>query len=104
MGASRPKLGSPSEGCWGQNETNPYQNKKQKRKNVIKLKIANRCKLPSIQNTLFDLKGDTPKPELKDVKQNTLKEIIPVPNPHRREKARAITADMKSFNAWRAVR
>ena len=49
-------------------------------------------------------KGDTPKAELTDVKQNTLKEIIPIPNAHRREKARAITADMKSFSAWRAVR
>merc|ERR1712048_189597 len=36
-------------------------------------------------------KGDTPKSELQNVAQNTLKEIIPVPKPVLRVKARAIT-------------
>merc|ERR1712066_267591 len=35
--------------------------------------------------------GDTPRSELKNVAQNTLKEIIPVPKPELRIKARAIT-------------
>merc|ERR1711975_38418 len=48
--------------------------------------------------------GDTPKSELQNVAQNTLKEIIPVPKPALRVKARAITAKDKELNAWRAVR
>merc|ERR1719327_1386589 len=36
-------------------------------------------------------KGDTPRSELENVAQNTLKEIIPVPKPELRARARAIT-------------
>merc|ERR1712054_223524 len=49
-------------------------------------------------------KGDTARSELQNVAQNTLKEIIPVPKPALRVKARAITSDEKEFKAWRAVR
>eukprot|EP00913_Durusdinium_trenchii_P006488 g6099.t1 len=38
-------------------------------------------------------KGDTPRSELQNVAQNTLKEIIPVPKTEKRIKARAITAE-----------
>merc|ERR1712137_17877 len=40
-------------------------------------------------------KGDTPKSELQNVAQNTSKEIIPVPKPSLRVKARAITQEDK---------
>merc|ERR1712224_935757 len=49
-------------------------------------------------------KGDTARSELQNVAQNTLKEIIPVPKPTLRVKARAITAADKEVKAWRAVR
>merc|ERR1712137_1429263 len=49
-------------------------------------------------------KGDTPRAELANVAQNTLKEIIPVPKPALRIKARAITADEKSFEACKTMR
>merc|ERR1711972_390544 len=38
-------------------------------------------------------KGDTPKSELQNVAQNTLKEIIPIARPSLRVKARAITSE-----------
>merc|ERR1719446_2004834 len=49
-------------------------------------------------------KGDTPRSELENVAQNTLKEIIPVPKPSLRIKARAITADEKEFGAFKKLR
>eukprot|EP00929_Paragymnodinium_shiwhaense_P049231 TRINITY_DN2484_c0_g1_i15.p1 TRINITY_DN2484_c0_g1~~TRINITY_DN2484_c0_g1_i15.p1 ORF type:complete len:218 (-),score=74.86 TRINITY_DN2484_c0_g1_i15:83-736(-) len=49
-------------------------------------------------------KGDTPRSELQNVAQNTLKEIIPVPKPELRTRARAITSEDKELKAWRAVR
>merc|ERR1712187_83826 len=50
-------------------------------------------------------KGDTPKSELQNVAQNTLKEIIPVPKPQLRIKARAITAEEKdeSYSAYKKM-
>mmetsp|Transcript_53091 Transcript_53091/g.113373 ORF Transcript_53091/g.113373 Transcript_53091/m.113373 type:complete len:217 (+) Transcript_53091:107-757(+) len=48
-------------------------------------------------------KGDTPKSELKNVAQNTLKAIIPLPKAGKTQ-AEALTEDMKSFRAFRAVR
>merc|ERR1719399_1887728 len=48
--------------------------------------------------------GDTPKSELQNVAQNTLKEIIPVPKLKLRTKARAITNDEKEFSAFRKLR
>merc|ERR1739845_99161 len=49
-------------------------------------------------------KGDTPKSELQNVAQNTLKEIIPVPKPTLRVKARAITADEKESFVYKKLR
>merc|ERR1712064_194431 len=49
-------------------------------------------------------KGDTPKSELANVSQNTLKEIIPVPKPALRIKARAIAADEKEKSAYKALK
>merc|ERR1712206_20536 len=49
-------------------------------------------------------KGDTPRSELQNVAQNTLKEIIPVPKPALRTKARAITAEEKEQSAYKALK
>merc|ERR1711985_202042 len=49
-------------------------------------------------------KGDTPKSELQNVAQNTLKEIIPVPKPQVRVKARAITAAEKEASVFKVLR
>merc|ERR1719272_595082 len=49
-------------------------------------------------------KGDTPKSELQNVAQNTLKDIIPVPKPALRVKARAITSDEKEKSAYKIMR
>merc|ERR1711972_1318363 len=49
-------------------------------------------------------KGDTPKSELQNVAQNTLKEIIPVPKPTLRVKARAITGDEKEKSAYKILK
>mmetsp|Transcript_37858 Transcript_37858/g.60733 ORF Transcript_37858/g.60733 Transcript_37858/m.60733 type:complete len:218 (-) Transcript_37858:41-694(-) len=48
--------------------------------------------------------GDTPKTELQNVAQNTLKEIIPVPKPALRIKARAITSDEKEKSAYKTLK
>merc|ERR1711862_179908 len=49
-------------------------------------------------------KGDTPRAELKNVAQNTLKEIIPLVKPGKREKGRAITQEDKDRQAFGLVR
>lgn len=49
-------------------------------------------------------KGDTPRPECKNVKQNTCKTVIPIKKPALRQKARAITGDEKSASAYRILR
>merc|ERR1712194_406404 len=49
-------------------------------------------------------KGDTPKSVLQNVAQNTLKEIIPVPKPALRVKARAITVDEKANSAYKTLK
>merc|ERR1712125_7336 len=49
-------------------------------------------------------KGDTPRSELQNVAQNTLKEIIPVPKPELRVKARAITAEEKGQSAYKMLK
>merc|ERR1719235_1704447 len=49
-------------------------------------------------------KGDTPKSELQNVAQNTLKEIIPVPKPALRIKARAITSAEKEASAYKTLK
>mmetsp|Transcript_42397 Transcript_42397/g.66106 ORF Transcript_42397/g.66106 Transcript_42397/m.66106 type:complete len:218 (+) Transcript_42397:88-741(+) len=48
--------------------------------------------------------GDTPKSELQNVAQNTLKEIIPVPKPQLRIKARAISSDEKEKSAYKTLK
>merc|ERR1711920_825958 len=48
--------------------------------------------------------GDTPKSELANVAQNTLKEIIPVPKLALRIKARSITDAEKEFNAYKKMK
>merc|ERR1711897_82133 len=49
-------------------------------------------------------KGDTPKSELQNVAQNTLKEIIPVERPKLRIKARAITSEEKESSAYKKMK
>mmetsp|Transcript_99725 Transcript_99725/g.287941 ORF Transcript_99725/g.287941 Transcript_99725/m.287941 type:complete len:218 (+) Transcript_99725:90-743(+) len=49
-------------------------------------------------------KGDTPRSELPNVAQNTLKEIIPIERPSKRIKARAITAEEKEFSAYKTLK
>mmetsp|Transcript_97377 Transcript_97377/g.274411 ORF Transcript_97377/g.274411 Transcript_97377/m.274411 type:complete len:218 (-) Transcript_97377:114-767(-) len=49
-------------------------------------------------------KGDTPKSELQNVAQNTLKEIIPVERPQLRVKARAITGEEKEASAYKTLK
>merc|ERR1712084_164710 len=49
-------------------------------------------------------KGDTPKSELQNVAQNTLKEIIPVPKPDMSIEARAITAQEKEESAYKKLK
>merc|ERR1711920_1163308 len=49
-------------------------------------------------------KGDTPKSELQNVAQNTLKEIIPVPKPDMQVEARAITAAEKEASAYKQLK
>merc|ERR1719291_376388 len=49
-------------------------------------------------------KGDTPKSELQNVAQNTLKEIIPVPKRDLTIEARAITAAEKEASAYKQLK
>mmetsp|Transcript_68041 Transcript_68041/g.192791 ORF Transcript_68041/g.192791 Transcript_68041/m.192791 type:complete len:103 (+) Transcript_68041:2-310(+) len=49
-------------------------------------------------------KGDTPRSELQNVAQNTLKEIIPIPKPALKVKARAITAEEKEKSAYKIMK
>merc|ERR1712061_160766 len=48
--------------------------------------------------------GDTPKSELQNVAQNTLKEIIPVPKPDLTIESRAITAKEKEESAYKKLK
>merc|ERR1711920_6576 len=48
--------------------------------------------------------GDTPKSELQNVSQNTLKEIIAVPKPDLTVEARAITAAEKEASAYKQLK
>merc|ERR1711924_441705 len=50
------------------------------------------------------VKGDTPRSELQNVAQNTLKEIIPVPKPALRIKARKITDAEKEKSAYKTLK
>ncbi|CAJ1344149.1 unnamed protein product [Effrenium voratum] len=50
------------------------------------------------------LSGDTPRSELQNVAQNTLKEIIPVPKEGKRIKARAITEAEKGESAYKKLK
>jgi len=48
--------------------------------------------------------GDTPRSELQNVAQNTLKEIIPIPKPEDLVEARAITSEEKETSAYKTLR
>eukprot|EP00931_Biecheleriopsis_adriatica_P061805 TRINITY_DN3717_c0_g2_i2.p1 TRINITY_DN3717_c0_g2~~TRINITY_DN3717_c0_g2_i2.p1 ORF type:complete len:219 (+),score=71.43 TRINITY_DN3717_c0_g2_i2:87-743(+) len=74
--------------------------------NVERLKayMSKLLLFPKKSGTKSVKKGDTPRSELKDVAQNTLKEIIPVPKPELRIKARAISADEKEKSAYKALK
>merc|ERR1719190_139749 len=49
-------------------------------------------------------KGDTPRDQLENVAQNTLKEIIPIPKESKKISGRAITAEEKEFSAFKTIR
>merc|ERR1712194_571288 len=49
-------------------------------------------------------KGDTPRSELANVAQNTIKEIIPIPKTQLRIKARKITDDEKEKSAYKILK
>merc|ERR1712160_10072 len=49
-------------------------------------------------------KGDTPRSELQNVAQNTLKDIIPVPKLGLRIKARKITKEEKEGSAYKKLK
>merc|ERR1711924_332370 len=49
-------------------------------------------------------KGDAARSELQNVAQNTSKEIIPVPKPELRVKARAITSEEKEQSAYKMLK
>jgi len=49
-------------------------------------------------------KGDTPRSELKDLTQNILKSVLPLPAAFKAEKPRAITAEEKATSAYRVLR
>merc|ERR1712238_442160 len=49
-------------------------------------------------------KGDTPKSELQNVAQNTLKEIIPIERPSTAIETRAITTAEKDLGAYKKIR
>merc|ERR1719190_238748 len=48
--------------------------------------------------------GDTPRDQLQNVAQNTLKEIIPIEKPTKKISARAITAEEREFSAFKTIR
>merc|ERR1712134_221542 len=48
-------------------------------------------------------KGDTARSELQNVAQNTLKEIIPIPRPVLRIKARKITSEEQEKSAYKTL-
>eukprot|EP00931_Biecheleriopsis_adriatica_P061803 TRINITY_DN3717_c0_g1_i1.p1 TRINITY_DN3717_c0_g1~~TRINITY_DN3717_c0_g1_i1.p1 ORF type:complete len:219 (+),score=66.91 TRINITY_DN3717_c0_g1_i1:62-718(+) len=70
----------------------------------LKLYMSKLLLFPKKSGTKGVKKGDTPRSELKDVAQNTLKDIIPVPKPELRIKARAIAADEKEKSAYKALK
>merc|ERR1712060_694327 len=49
-------------------------------------------------------KGDTPRDQLQNVAQNTLKEIIPIEKAKKKISARAITAEERQFEAFKTMR
>merc|ERR1711957_27031 len=49
-------------------------------------------------------KGDTPRSELQNVAQNTMKEIIAIPKPALRVKARKITGEDKEKSAYKILK
>merc|ERR1719352_2185154 len=72
--------------------------------NRLKLYKSKLLIFPRGSGTKAVKKGDTPRSELTNVAQNTLKEIIPVPKLALRVKARAITADEKEKSAYKMMK
>jgi len=70
--------------------------------NRLKLYKSKLLVFPKSRNKVK--KGDTSKAQLENVAQNTLKEIIPIPKPSLRVKARAISADEKDKSAFKLLR
>merc|ERR1719491_829551 len=48
--------------------------------------------------------GDTPRDQLKNLAQNTLREIIPIEKTSKKISARTITAEEKEFSAFKTMR
>merc|ERR1712182_101155 len=71
--------------------------------NVARLKLY-KTKLMVLPRKNKAKKGDTTRAEAQNVPQNTHPEIIPLPKPSMKEKARAITAEEKAFSAKDALR
>jgi len=71
--------------------------------NVQRLKLY-KSKLMVFPRKTKAKAGDTARSELQNASQNTHKQIIPVPKPQLREKARAITAAEKEFSAYKVLR
>merc|ERR1712118_314949 len=71
--------------------------------NVARLKLY-KSKLMVLPRKSKAKKGDTTRAEAQNVPQNTHKEIIPLPKPSLKEKARAITDEEKAFSAKGALR
>merc|ERR1712159_154774 len=71
--------------------------------NVARLKLY-KSKLMVLPRKSKAKKGDTTRAEAQNVPQNTLKEIIPLPKPTLKEKARAITDEEKAFSAKTTLR
>merc|ERR1719327_520754 len=70
----------------------------------LKLYMSKLMVFPKGSGTKCVKAGDTARSALENVPQNTLKEIIPVPKPQLRIKARAITADEKDKSVFKVLR
>ena len=71
--------------------------------NAARLKLY-KSKLLVIPRKSKAKKGDSTRAEVSAVPQNTLKEIIPLPKPALKEKARAITAAEKKSSPTKILR
>merc|ERR1719281_1890112 len=72
--------------------------------NRLKLYMSKLKVFPKGSGTKSVKAGDAARSELANVPQNTLKEIIPVPKPQLRIKARAITGEEKEKSVFKILR